>query len=89
MLIAEKICFISVKYDVKSIHGAVCFGPDRVSTYTFGSHINGSGTAAADTTGTIHAIWGFTDNTPAPGSCPSNRIADETNGISMTAHPNP
>ena len=83
---------VSLKYDVKSIQGAVYSGPDRVSTYTFGCFINGSVSAATGTSGSIDAVWGCVDNTPLPGSCTLLSAKDGTIAIeefSVRAYPNP
>jgi hypothetical protein len=69
---------VSVKYDVKSIIGAVYTGADLVSKYTFASFINGSLTAALGSTGTIDAVAGCSDNTPLPGSCSITAKAPST-----------
>ena len=45
---------VSIKYEVKSIIGAAYTGADTSSTYTFASYVNGSGTAASGSTGTIN-----------------------------------
>ncbi|MFV5693794.1 T9SS type A sorting domain-containing protein, partial [Flavobacterium sp. LT1R49] len=60
---------VSIKYDTKSIIGAIYSGGDQSSTYTFASYINGLGTAASGSEGTINAVAGCSDNTPLPGNC--------------------
>ncbi|PWA04819.1 hypothetical protein DB891_17400, partial [Flavobacterium laiguense] len=95
---------VSIKYEVKSLIDGVYSGIDKVSKYTFASYINGSGTAALGSTGTIDAVAGCSDNTPSPGSCtlPGSTIepviaiapietttAKTTETTSFTAHPVP
>lgn len=79
---------ISVKYDVKSIIGAVYTGPDDKSTYTFKAYVNNVLQPA--TVGTIDAVAGCVDNTPVPGSCslPTSKQSD-VDGIKATVYPNP
>ncbi|MFV8343371.1 T9SS type A sorting domain-containing protein [Flavobacterium sp. XS2P39] len=72
---------VSVKYDVKSIIGAVYSGADLISKYTFASFINGSATAALGTTGTIDAVAGCSDNTPLPGNCSITAKAPTTTDV--------
>jgi hypothetical protein len=52
---ASATYIVSIKYDVKSIIDATYSGADLISTYTFASYINGSGTAASGSTGNINA----------------------------------
>jgi hypothetical protein len=77
---------VSVKYDTKAIIGGVYSGADLVSKYTFASYINGSGTAATGSTGTIDAVAGCSDNTPLPGDCtiPSSTVSPTTKVIAPT-----
>ena len=82
---------VSVKFEVKSLIGGVYSGADRVSTYTFGSYLNGSAVAAAGSVGTIDAVSGCIDNTPLPGDCAIAKVGDSNikNGLSVAAYPNP
>jgi hypothetical protein len=79
---------VSVKYDTKSIIGAVYTGPDNQSTYTFGSYVNN--VLSAGSAGTIDAVAGCADNTPLPGDCslPAAKISS-TKGMGATVYPNP
>ncbi len=80
---------VSVKYDTKSIIGAVYTGADNQSTYTFGSYINNVLDSAS--VGSIDAVAGCTDNTPLPGDC-SLPVAKQSNiksGIGVKVYPNP
>ena len=85
---------VSIKFTVKSIIGGVYSGADRVSTYTFGSYLNGSAVATAGSVGTIDAVSGCSDNTPLPGNCSIARdlvdnVIVKNNGLSVMAYPNP
>ena len=85
---------VSIKYAVKSLIGGVYSGADRVSTYTFGSYLNGSAVATAGSVGTIDAVSGCSDNTPLPGNCSIARdlvdnVIVKNNGLSVMAYPNP
>ena len=90
---------VSVKYNVKTIQGAVYSGADRVSTYTFASYINNSAVAADNSTGTIDAVSGCQDTTPLPLDCtlPSTIVKGSNDvvsindnlGLSVVAYPNP
>ncbi|MCF6130752.1 T9SS type A sorting domain-containing protein [Flavobacterium wongokense] len=77
---------VSLKYDVKSIIGAVYTGADNKSTYTFGSYVNN--VLYAPSAGTIDALGGCEDNTPAPGNCslPSGK---QISSVDMAIYPNP
>ncbi len=78
---------VSIKYDVKSIIGAVYTGADNKSTYTFGSYINN--VLSATSVGTIDALAGCEDNTPLPGSCSLPIGKQATVGIDLNIYPNP
>lgn len=79
---------VSVKYDTKSIIGAVYTGADNKSTYTFGSYVNN--VLYAPSTGTIDALSGCTDNTPLPGDCSLTPAKQSSaDAIKATVYPNP
>ena len=82
---------ISIKYSVKSLIGGVYSGSDRTSTYTFASYLNGSVTPADNTSGTINAVSGCSDNTPLPGACtiPVAKQSSVKDSIEATVYPNP
>lgn len=78
---------VSVKYDTKSIIGAVYTGADNKSTYTFGSYVNN--VLYAPSTGTIDALEGCSDTTPLPGDCSLTPAKVASAGIGATVYPNP
>jgi hypothetical protein len=78
---------ISVKYDVKSIIGAVYNGADNKSTYTFKTYINN--VLQSSTIGTIDALAGCEDNTPLPGNCSLPCGKQSSPDIAATVYPNP
>ena len=79
---------VSVKYDTKSIIGAVYTGSDNKSTYTFGSYVNN--VLDTGTVGTIDALAGCSDNTPLPGDCSLTPAKlSPFKGFGVTVYPNP
>ena len=78
---------VSVKYDTKSIIGAVYTGQDNQSTYTFGSYVNNVLNSAS--IGTIDAVAGCTDNTPLPGDCSLPVAKQAAKSIDVKLYPNP
>ena len=77
---------VSIKYDVKSIIGATYTGPDNVSTYSFGSWVNG--VLDAPSAGSIDAVAGCEDTTPLPPSC-SLPSAKQSVPMDVKLYPNP
>ena len=75
---------VSVKYDVKSLLGALYTGGDLSSTYTFSSYTKVGANApilVPTSVGTIEALSGCRDTTPLPGDCPSSNIVAENIGL--------
>ena len=77
---------VSIKYDVKSIIGATYTGPDNVSTYSFGSWVNG--VLDGPSAGSIDAVAGCEDTTPLPPSC-SLPSAKQSVPMDVKLYPNP
>ena len=85
---------VSVKYDTKSIEGALFAGTPYSNTFTFTSFVGSTGgTLLGDTAsiGNIVALSGCTDNTPLPGTCSlaaKNEIAS-TKNLGFVVYPVP
>ncbi|MCG2611410.1 hypothetical protein LZZ90_07815 [Flavobacterium sp. SM15] len=78
---------ISIKYNVKSLLGAVYSGADLNSTYSFASYVNGN--LDAGSVGSLDALAGCSDNTPLPGACTVPNAKSDSVTDLFTAFPVP